>query len=460
MNLLQMDLVARAAATHGDAPAAVDRVTGRRLDFLAVEKHSRQLAAALARAGIRRGEIVACHIAEPFQLWLLLLALLRMGCVAAPLSTRLPQSAARERADMLGATHFLDHAPQEVDEKSFPELGADFSRPATLVFTSGSTGEPKAAAHSLTAHFAAAQASAANIPFRPGHRWLVNLPMYHVSGLSLLFRSLAGGGALVFPSPDETNAQAAQAENATHLSVVSPQLTELLAEESPPKDLLAVLAGGGPLPRELVEQAVASGIPLHLTYGMTEAASQICTSIRLTKTPSIPHCGHPLTGVKVRIAGDGEIQIQSPSLMLGYHRKGGEPERPWTEDGWFPTGDLGHHDADGNLIVTGRKDRRFVSGGENIHPEEIERALESLPEIERVFVVPQRDEIHGMRPCAFVFPHNPASVPHWSAALREYLPGFMIPVVFHPWPDEIDPKQAKLPAGLFSERAEVLRQVS
>ncbi|MEX1023503.1 MAG: AMP-binding protein [Planctomycetota bacterium] len=292
---------------------------------------------------------------------------------------------------------------------------------ATLLFTSGSTAEPKVVAHTLAAHLANARASAERLPFQEGHRWLLSLPLCHVGGLSLVFRAVVGGATLALPEPGASLAASLVELRPTHLSLVPTQLRALLDDPSLAAALArleGLLVGGGPCPPEWVAEARAAGVPVRTTYGSTECASQVATS----RVDDPPSAARPLPGVELAFDEAGELRVRTPSLFAGYL----EDDRLRTpfEDGWFPTGDLGRIDAEGRLELVGRRDNQFVSGGENVQPEAIEAAFRARGH--EVVVVGVPDERFGARPVAF----TPDGV-SLDALAEELLPDFARPVAWH-----------------------------
>ena len=266
----------------------------------------------------------------------------------------------------------------------------------------------------------------------------------------MLIRCLLAGATIVFP--DKNSAFKNQIEDTalTHVSLVGVQLRRLLAEGASFSHLQGVLLGGGPVDQGLLSNAIEAGVPLHITYGMTEAASQITTSERLYAVPSFIHAGKPLPGREVRISSDGEIQVRGAILPRAI-LSGGELREIVTQDGWFSTGDAGSFDAAGNLVVSGRRSRMFISGGENICPEVIETLLASLPQVRRAVVVGVPSEEYGVRPVAFVA--GDASADHLKEFLRSRLEGFYVPDAFLPWPSEVSPDDAKVNFDFFSRLA-------
>lgn len=423
----------------------------------------------LRQEGIGAGDRVALVPERRPGAVLLLWALWRIGAVAVPLSTRLPPSVQQEQAARVGCRVAVRRdgtdAPivqggREVTwESVVSDSGPKAWRPppqeperdATIVFTSGSTGRPKAALHTWANHLYSAKGSNANLPLQRGDRWLLSLPLYHVGGLAILVRCALRGAAVALPDPDADLATALRAARATHVSCVATQLRRLLdALEGAPPSLRAALLGGGPLPAPLLDRAAANGWAVLTSYGCTEMASQVTTT-----APGAPRSAHETAGSRLphrrlRIDPDGQILVAGPTLFRGYLTEDGLVD-PRTDEGWYPTGDRGRLDAQGRLHVLGRIDRMFVSGGENIQPEEIETALERLPGVERAAVVPVPSAEYGRRPVAFVRAEGRLDASSLQHSLRDRLPGFKVPDAMYPFPD------AALDSGLKVDR-EALQQ--
>jgi O-succinylbenzoic acid--CoA ligase len=289
------------------------------------------------------------------------------------------------------------------------------------------------------------------MPLQPSFAWLLSLPLNHVSGFSILIRCLLAGATVVFPDRNSSLKTQIDDPLLTHLSVVGVQLRRLLAEGTSFSHLQAVLLGGGPVDQRLVSVAINAGVPLHITYGMTETASQIATSERLHSAPGVIHAGRPLPGREVRISPDGEIQVRGAILPRAIFSRG-ELREALTGDGWFSTGDAGSFDAVGNLVISGRRNRMFISGGENIFPEVIEGLLASFPQVRRAVVVGVRHEEFGFRPVAFVA--GGASVDSMKEFLKSRVEGFYIPDDFLPWPNEVPEDDAKVDFVFFSRLAQ------
>ena len=404
----------------------------------------------LEELGVSPGDRVALYLPKSVDYLVLLLALIRHGAVACPASTRVPVGGAGTLLQGVGCSALISAdeklsgsisgidvldpqaalaGGEEVEEASDP-LEIPLSRPATVVFTSGSTGTPKAALHAFGNHYFSAVGSNANIALAPGDRWLHSLPLYHVGGLSILFRCLISGAAIALPEPDAPLGRSISDLRATHVSLVSTQLLRLLREEVALEGLRAALMGGGPMPEDLVEEALARGLPVHTSYGLTEMASQVTTTAPGAAPEELRTAGRVLLHREISVSGEGEILVRGETLFAGYV-EGEKTGCPSGAGGWFRTGDLGRLDGAGRLSVLGRRDNLFISGGENVRPEEIEEALLRIAGVEEAVVVPVTDPEFGARPVAFV--RLSEGTGDLARALEPVLPRFKIPKAFHEW---------------------------
>ncbi len=447
----------KTAERYGGRPAVV---SGARVVSYA-EFHQRVagVTAALRRAGCKPGERVAVLAPNSPDYLVWLLAVLRLGAVCCPMNTRLPHRTVTDLLHRVDCRWLVAQAPEQegldglegdvrildggkLGAAEAPSGGDDrgcampLDRPATIVFTSGSTGTPKAVLHSYGNHYYNALGSNTNLPLVPGDRWLLDLPLYHVGGLGILFRSLLAGSTVVMPDRGETLDAVLSRYEVTHLSVVVTQLHRLLQQPDSVRypALRYIILGGSPVPLKLLERAAARGLPVFASYGCTEMASQVATTGPASTTAQRLTSGKLLPHRLLRIGEEGEIQLAGETLFMGYVDSD-RLRRPLTDDGWFATGDLGKLDEDGYLTVIGRRDNRFFSGGETIHPEEIERALTGHDGVEQAVVVPIPDEEFGQRCVAFVQPRE--ACPDGEALavwLRQTLPRYKVPDAFYEWP--------------------------
>jgi O-succinylbenzoic acid--CoA ligase len=228
----------------------------------------------------------------------------------------------------------------------------------------------------------------------------------------------------------------------THLSLVSTQLFRWLHDpgfSNSDSSLNSVLVGGSQIPETLIENAARKKLPIYVSYGSTEMSSQITTAgiedLKLNGRSS----GKILSHRELKIDKNGEVLVRGETLGLGYIDK--KEMIPFTDnEGWFHTGDIGYLDENQNLIVTGRKDNMFISGGENIHPEEIERFLLFEKNILDVCVVDVPDAEYGASPVAFVKMESGIKIDEVILRdfLRDKIAAFKIPKKFLPWPEDLD----------------------
>lgn len=398
------------------------------------------------------GDIVGICLPTGLDASILIMAIIRAGATALPINPRFPASLTSEILQRVGCRTLItsDKFPGEnirvmspgdflADSADIAEAREiDANRPAVLVLTSGSSGTPKVAALSFDNLYINAQRSNKNIALAATDRWLLSLPTFHVSGLGVLFRCLAAGAPAVIPEKSEDLADTIKKYAVTHVSLVPTQLYRMMQTEAGRAALArlkAILLGGSAIPRSLLADALAIGLPIHTTYGMTEMASQIATTARHDLADSPPPC-KPLAEDTLRINRDGEIEVRGETRFLGY-LNGAVLEKPFDAEGWFKTGDLGTLREDGSLTVFGRRDNMFVVGGENVQPEAVERCLVNHPDIMQARVVPVPDAEFGNVPVAFV--EGRAGVPLDAEAimayLGEHLPRFAIPRHVFPWPE-------------------------
>lgn len=389
------------------------------------------------------------------ELIVLLCACWRLGCIPVLINPRWPdtqiQSAISSvKPDMLIHQDFkkiisfkkkinktfslIDCISFDVTEAGFQssmkERMIDVHQWATIMATSGSTGEPKWVVHSYQNHYLNAAASNQRIIFQHQDRWLLSLGCYHVAGIAIIFRALISGGAIVV---GDLNLETILARQISHLSLVPTQLQYFLnanAAEILFKNIKCVLLGGAPIPYHLKKLAVENKWPIFMTYGMTETSSQIATS----SLKAVEQGVEPLPIFDIKIFNQ-EIGVRGQAVCLGYLKQN-NLESIDREDGYFYTGDLGEYE-EGKLIITGRKDNMFVSGGENIYPEEIENIIHKINGVNAAIVFGIQDDTFGQIAIAVVDAPN-----NMFAKIKEsccqQLPNYKIPKEWFLWPDGVE----------------------
>ncbi len=370
-----------------------------RLSYAELWQAARLGVGELAQRGACPGERVAIALPPGVAFAQALHACFLLGAIAVPLDLRL---SAEERARIAaGASVLVDEPlcsyPVGLSDGGEPpdRVFHDLDAVAVVIHTSGTTSAPKPIELTYGNFLWSALGSAVALGLGPRERWLCALPLAHVGGLSILLRSTIYATTAVLHERFDTDAvlHALRKQDITLMSVVATTLARLLDAglERPPA-LRCALTGGGPVPTALVARARTAGVPVSLTYGLTEACSQVTTTPLATVAQGDSTGGPPLFCTRIQTTSDGEIMVAGPTVAPGSA----------DGDGWLRTGDLGVIDEDGRLHVTGRKADTIVSGGENIAPAEVEAVLEAHPDVLEAAVLGRPDPRWGEAVTAIV----------------------------------------------------------
>jgi O-succinylbenzoic acid--CoA ligase len=256
---------------------------------------------------------------------------------------------------------------------------------AIVMATSGSTGAPKAVVLTHEGLQASAVAGSEALGVDPaGDHWLACMPLSHMSGLGVVTRALLTGTPLTVHDGFDAAAVGAAADAGCTLTTFVPTA---LARVDPSR-WRRIVVGGAPVPGGLPSNCVTS-------YGLTETAG------------GCVYDGRPFDGVEVRIDAAGQVLVRGPVLLRAY-RDGTDPR---DAGGWLPTGDAGHLDGDGRLVIDGRITDLIITGGENVWPAAVERSLRAHPAVAEVAVAGRPDQEWGERVVAFVVPSDPGAPP-------------------------------------------------
>ena len=266
-----------------------------------------------------------------------------------------------------------------------------------IINTSATTGKFKSVPVRWSQIEAHVKASANVLGVEKRDNWLVVLPMFHVSGLSIILRTLYNGTRATIREKfsEQVVLEALETEDVTMVSLV-PTVLQRIVERMQAPTLRAILLGGEFIPMPLLQECVQRNLPVYKTYGMSETFAQ-STTFSIQEHPNkLASVGYPLQGVTIEIRnpdeeGVGEVWLLSPMLMKGYLNK--EPIK-----GAFNTDDIGYVDEDGFLYLLNRRKDIIISGGENIYPKEIEDVLYGMNGILECAVIPITDSKWGQVP--------------------------------------------------------------
>ncbi|WP_144513992.1 o-succinylbenzoate--CoA ligase [Bacillus sp. FJAT-22090] len=407
-----------------------------------------QFAEKLYTKGIEPGKRIAILASSNSQLVFVLHGCMQLGCELVMLNERLTEKELNYQLADSAADYLLvdDHAKRDLPfahkwsfddieraERTAFEVEKEWvkERTITIMYTSGTTGNPKGVRQSLENHVMNAMGSALNLGVQPNDCWLCTMPLFHISGFSILMRSVLYGMTVNLHSKFDalTSIEEILSGTVTRMSVVAVTLERILTELEA-KDLLfpdtfqSMLVGGGPVPLNYLERAIERNIPVLQTYGMTETASQTTTLPGEDAIRKLGSAGKPLFFAEVRIEGKeevGEICIKGPHVTRGY--VGAAESKNPLIDGWLHTGDIGYIDTEGYLFVVDRRSDLIISGGENIYPAEIEQALVKHPAVKEAGVVGKEDDKWGQVPVAFLVLKGEVS----EVELKEFMKSLVAP---------------------------------
>ncbi len=378
----------------------------------------------LAARGAGPGTPVAIALPGGLAFAQALHACLLLGAVAVPVDLRL---APAERARIADGAAVLVQEP--LGEGPAPATISvacthDLDATAAVIHTSGTSSAPRPVQLSYGNFLWSALGSSVALGLDPGERWLCALPLAHGRGLSILLRSAIYASTAVVHERFECDRvqHALRAQGVTVVSLVATTLARLLdAGLEKPPSLRCALTGGGPVPAALLQRARAAGVPVSLTYGLTESCSQATTTPvaeigDVDGAGAQASAGPPLFCTRVQIAADGEILVRGPTVAPA----------AVASDGWLHTGDLGDLDDRGRLRVSGRRADTIVSGGENVAPAEVEAVLEAHPQVLEAAVLGRPDPQWGEAVTAIVVTRPGSAVQgeelraHCARALAPY----------------------------------------
>jgi long-chain acyl-CoA synthetase len=403
----------------------------REITYAALDATATGVARALLAKGLRRGERVAILAANRSEYLATYFGIMRAGLVAVPVNFKFPRATidfilrdcdARlvfcdepRRADVpqdLPTIVFGDGFDAFLDPGPFAAVVPESDEPAMFLYTSGSTGTPKGVVLSHQSHLwvVATRLGGQDLS---RHRTLIAAPLYHMNALALSKLACAAHATIILLPQFTARGYIAAIGRyrATWLTAVPPMIAMMLREAAllAATDLSSVelvRMGSAPVSHSLLA-ALHHALPqaqVTNAYGTTEAGPIVFGPHPKGLPQPEMSVGYPHPLVRLRLVGggdEGELEMKSPAVMLGYHNRP-ELAGALTPDGFYFTGDVFRRDADGFHTFVGRTDDMFVSGGENIYPGDVERMLERHPGVAQACVVPIDDTIKGTKPVAFI----------------------------------------------------------
>ena len=402
--------------------------------------------------GIKKSEQVAIIYNNSIQFIKIIISLWKINAVPIVLNTRLTELELNDQIkfaecrkvitdpeiklnkDFLNAE--ILYIPENLNQTDSISSNIQSGNTALIIFTSGSSGKPKAVVHTFESLYQSALISNQILDQLFESRWLASLPFYHIGGFSILTRSLLFSCSIVLPDSLKTEsiAESFVRFSPTHCSLVPTQLKRLIESGiRPDKELTKVLIGGGAITKNQTEEALKNNWPIFKVYGSTETASFVAavdTNEIKMKSESV---GKIIEPNEIKIVDEnrkicetmksGEILIKSPALFKGYINNKSETKNNLIDD-WYYTGDIGRLDKDGYLFLDARKTDLIISGGENINPKEIEEILLTHPEISDAIVFPIDDDEWGQIPIALIVKKNISALLN-SESLKDFLKNFL-----------------------------------
>ena len=364
-------------------------------------RQGRERAQQLRAQGLEPGQVLVVRSSDAAEILELLYACAYLNCPLLPLNPQAPVPWYTSLLSRLpGYRRWQDGALLA----GAPSATATATPPPRLIIaTSGSSAEPKGVMLDGDALAAAARAANRRLQLRDADRWLLCLPLFHIGGLAVALRCAAAGATVVLHPGFEAQRvwNALWHDAISHLSLVPTMLHRLLEVaqgRTPPPGLRVVLVGGAPLSAALAQRA--RHWPVCASYGMSECGSQIATRCALDGDWQQGQVGQVLDGLELRVDATpgtvGPIRVRGAALMRGYLNPRLQPG-DGLHHGWLETGDLGVLEGDGSLRVIGRADEMVISGGENVHPAQVESLLANCPGLREVAVCGEDDPEWGQR---------------------------------------------------------------
>lgn len=429
--------------------------------FQQLSEEAKKIARKLRWNGLNEGERIALLGRSTPEMVFIIHGCLLAGLEIVMLNSRLSSKEISWQLNDCGASTVIVHDEfiAHIKEASTPKLtfsaieSSDLqsitvtemwepSRTLTIMYTSGTTGFPKGVRQTAGNHTSSALSSVLNLGLAEDDIWLCTMPLFHISGFSILARSVIYGMGVRLYEKFDAKSIVEEIENgmATRISVVATGLHRILEQFEKNGSVAhpsfqTMLAGGGPVPDDYLRRAEQYKLPVLQTYGMTETSSQTATLSSEDALRKSGSAGKPLFFNQIKIRdveqpGEfGEVLVMGPHVTPGYI--GHAADRDPLEDGWLPTGDIGYIDDEGYLYIVDRRSDLIISGGENIYPAEIENVLISHPHVKEAGVCGRDHREWGSVPIAFIVGNEKLTALDMEEYCKRQLAGYKIPKAFH-----------------------------
>lgn len=461
------DMAAKRAELSPDGLAFHDTTSGRDWSFGKINEAANAVAAGLLERGLSEGDRIAILCQNRAEFFVTLFACQKTGLVLCPLNWRQPAPELVETLAPVGASLIIaDAAFEAVAGETAAGVGAPLlsierdlagwierggasinapvpaQRAWYLLFTSGTTGLPKAVIQTAAMAWANAVNIGQAIDITSGDRTACFLPLFHTAGINLytLPIFLTGGATTVLPKFEPEQMRDLLAAGLINQFFAVPAVYQALSL-TPGIDGIDWAAircgcGGAPLPEHLIHFFAERGAKVLNGMGMTETGPTVFLMDEAHAAQKIGSVGKPQSLTQVRLAGvpdgaegAGELQIKGPGVTPGYFNDAESTAKSFSQDNWLKTGDVARRDADGYYFIVDRIKDMYISGGENVYPAEVERILHTHPSILEAAVIGVPDEKWGEVGAAFILlregePLDPECLRPWC---RERLAAYKVP---------------------------------
>lgn len=471
------DMAAKRAELTPDGTAFIDLQADRQWTYAAIDRAASHVATGLVEMGLDPGDRLAILSLNRVEFFIALFACQRTGIILAPLNWRQPVTELTEVLSSVDASAVLFDEPNAEAALALakklslrtiamdPETGAQTcfpafydmpvkpmpsqasaTRPWYLLFTSGTTGLPKAVVQTARMGWANAVNIAQAIDLTSRDSSINYLPLFHTAGINLytLPIFLFGGVSTVLPKFEIDDIFALLRSGSVTQFFGVPAIYQALslheAVETVDWGSLRCACGGAPLPETQIRFFADRGLRICNGFGMTETGPTAFLNDEAAAARKIGSVGKAqmltearLDGVAASQSGEGELLLRGPAITPGYFDNADATEKAFDEHGWLRTGDIARRDTDGYYFIVDRIKDMFISGGENVYPAEVERVLDSHPDILEAAVVGVPDEQWGEVGAAFLLarPERAIDLETLPAWCRERLAAYKVPKRFH-----------------------------